>query len=365
MTSNFDFSIAFWNDGHTRYQTTDDSGGHRFYTRNTTTNTPTQRFQIDHDQIVCSTEFFANNGATIQAATYEDNTNCRVTFLNTNGNTGQVVTNNQLFFNPDNETLRTTNLRATDLAEVLNLRVTGTTNNADFAVDTSANTYGLYATCNDGFVFRMGPNWRLRIYEAPGTGTGTVEVYDDLIVDGSATIDGDITLNTALASSVNRNQNVLFHDNDANDKRIKENNSFYFNPSAEMLTATKINATGTIYNNVLALNYTTVYSCDTWSCSLGTPPYFGNNNYIERDTDNTNFTNPRVSQYGQDIVNSINNTAIRSAGRAGISESRRRSELHSGPRSPTTPVTGKFSARFALAQHFAWHLQPFVTIRRH
>lgn len=66
VTANFDFSIAFWNDGHTRYQTSEVGGGHRFYTRDTTTNTTTQRFQIDHDQIVCSTEFFANNGANVE-----------------------------------------------------------------------------------------------------------------------------------------------------------------------------------------------------------------------------------------------------------------------------------------------------------
>ena len=237
---NLDFNIGLWSDGHIRYQTSEYGGGHRFYIRNTATNTPYQKFRID-DTIICDAELFANNNMTLQAPTFSDNTNCRVTFLNSNSNTGQVVSNNLLFFNPNNETLRTTNLRATDLAEVLNLRVTGTTNNAEFAIDT-VNNYGLYATCNDGFVFRMGPHWRLRIYEAPGTGTGTVQVYDDLQVDGSATIDGDITKNTATLSTVARNQNVLFHDNNANDKRIKESNVFYFNPADERLTVTNFTA---------------------------------------------------------------------------------------------------------------------------
>ena len=378
---NLDFSIGLWSDGHIRYQTSEYGGGHRFYIRNTATNTTSQKFQID-DTIICDAELFANNNMTLQAPTFSDNTNCRVTFLNSNSNTGQVVTNNQLFFNPNNLTLRTTNFRAADLAEVLNLRVTGTTNNAEFAVDT-ANNYGLYATCNDGFVFRMGPHWRLRIYEQPGSGTGTVQVYDNLQVNGSATIDGDITKNTATLSSVGRNLNVLFHDNDANDKRIKESNIFYFNPADERLTVTNFTAvnvkitptvptggtgfpilmhngstndvkksdstckydanqqvfhvknitmdtTGEMYykgetldarflgiSPTLVKGYTTVYSCDNWSCYITNSgsgnPYFGLDNYINRDTDNTNSTNPRVSQYGQNISNTLGNVLIRSA----------------------------------------------------
>lgn len=62
----------------------------------------------------------------LTAATFSDDTNCRVTFLDSNSNTGTLVSNNQLFFNPFNQTLRTTNFRAADEAEVLNLKLTGT-----------------------------------------------------------------------------------------------------------------------------------------------------------------------------------------------------------------------------------------------
>jgi hypothetical protein len=290
VTSNFDFSIAFWNDGHTRYQTTDDSGGHRFYTRNTTTNTPTQRFQIDHDQIVCSTEFFANNGATIQAATFSDDINCRVTFLNSNGNSGKVVSNNQLFFNPDNETLRTTNMNVNGQ---LNL-TSASASSGQMNVDSTLYFVYNHAT---GHTFRIGGNWKLRLFN-----TSTV-IYTPLFLQ-------DVTVPAASASLP-----ILLHNssNEVEKTNVSGTNQITIDPSQGLLTTKDIYVNGSIYNNVLALNYTTVYSCDTWSCSLGTPPYFGNNNYIERDTDNTNFTNPRVSQYGQDIVNSINNTAIRSA----------------------------------------------------
>lgn len=53
-------------------------------------------------------------------------------------------------------------------------------------------------------------------------------------------LNGDITINTATLSSDDRNQNILFHDNDASDKRIKEHNAFHFNPLTETLTCPNI-----------------------------------------------------------------------------------------------------------------------------
>lgn len=229
---NLDFNIGLWSDGHIRYQTSEYGGGHRFYIRNTATNTTSQKFQID-DTIICDAELFANNGATIQAPTFSDDINCRVTFLDSNSNTGKVVSNNQLFFNPDNLTLRTPNFRVTDTAEILNLTLTGT-NNATLNIDTSTNNYGLLMNSSNGYIFRMAGVGSLRIY------SNTVQVYDNLQVDGSVTIDGSITKNTATLSSVGRNLNVLFHDNDANDKRFKENNTFHFNPADERLTVTNL-----------------------------------------------------------------------------------------------------------------------------
>jgi len=90
--------------------------------------------------------------------------------------------------------------------------------------------------------------------------TGNVDVNTDLQVDGSATIEDDITINSQTLVTANRNLNILLHENQTNDKRIKENNDFYYNPNAEELTVTNITVTGAIVNNLIPLNYTTVFS---------------------------------------------------------------------------------------------------------
>lgn len=269
-------------------------------------------------------------GVTITAPTFSDNINCRVTFLNSNQNTGQVVTNNQLFFNPNNLTLRTSNFRAADTAEVLNLVFTGTNNNAQMNIDTSANNYGLFSNSNDGYVFRIAGVWKLRIF------SNTVQVYDNLQVNGSATIDGDITKNTATLSAVNRNQNVLFHDNDVGDKRIKENNAFYFNPANEHLFVTDFTANNEIYykgqtldqrfsqsGGTLPFGYTTVFS--TRGTSTASPGWrmndvvypvqpnpsgrlFGLNNEVEWPLTASSNAAPTISQYGANITDPTLNT---------------------------------------------------------
>lgn len=105
-------------------------------------------------------------------------------------------------------------------------------NNGSLVIDA---TYGLRFDHPDGYLFRRGPNWKLLI------GSTTTTSYNNLLISsagqqGHLTVDGDVTLNTAQISSADRNMNVLFHDNGTGDKRIKEKDTFYFNPSSNILT---------------------------------------------------------------------------------------------------------------------------------
>ena len=273
-TTNFDFHLAFWDNGHVRYQTSEFGGGHRFYVKDTTLNTPPEQiFQIDK-----------GNVRAYKPLRVED----QAVFVNPAGN------------------------------------------DATMLMDTSANNFGLFSNSNDGYVFRIANVWKLRIY------SNTVQVYDNLQVNGSATIDGDITKNTATLSSVNRNQNVLFHDNDANDKRIKENNAFYFNPANEHLFVTDFTANNEIYykgqtldqrfsqsGGTLPFGYTTVFS--TRGTSTASPGWrmndvvypvqpnpsgrlFGLNNEVEWPLTASSNAAPTISQYGADITDPTLNT---------------------------------------------------------
>jgi len=54
-TTNLDFNIALWFNGHVRYQSSEFGGGHRFYIKDTTANTVTEQiFQIAPGEIVAS-----------------------------------------------------------------------------------------------------------------------------------------------------------------------------------------------------------------------------------------------------------------------------------------------------------------------
>ena len=199
-------------------------------------------------------------------------------------------------YNPQLGT-ETERLNITDSQIVANATLALTATGADTGTINVDPTLYLVYSHQTGHTFRIGGNGKLRLFN-----TSTV-IYEKLLLQ-------TVAVPTASASLP-----ILLHNssNEVEKTNVSGTNQITIDPSQGLLTTKDIYVNGSIYNNVLALNYTTVYSCDTWSCSLGTPPYFGNNNYIERDTDNTNFTNPRVSQYGQDIVNSINNTEIRSA----------------------------------------------------
>jgi len=272
-TTNLDFSIGLWNDGHIRYQASEFGGGHRFYIKDTTANTVTEQiFNIAPSAVVSYKSLRLEEGA----------------------------------------------------------RFAGPNNFAEMIMDTSANNYGLFSNSNDGYVFRIAGVWKLRIY------SNTVQVYENLQVDGSATIDGNITKNTATLSSVNRNQNVLFHDNDANDKRIKENNAFYFNPANEHLFVTDFTANNEIYykgqtldqrfsqsGGTLPFGYTVVFS--TRGTSSASPGWrmndvvypiqpnpsgriFGLRNEVEWPVTASSNAAPTISQYGADITDPTLNT---------------------------------------------------------
>jgi len=245
---------------------------------------------------------------------------------------------------------------------------TDTTKLLNLEIDDSANNHGAFYTTPTSHTFKIGTDWKLRVT------SNTTQVYNDLDIGTSSananvTVNGDITLNTVQLSSVSRDLNVLFHDNDAGDKRLKEHNDFNFNPSSKTLSVSGLQLTGLgtdgssqdravpflnssnkfvkslttfTYNQgaerlsvkniattgeitykgetldarfggaaTVVKGYVAAYSCDMWSTSPSSS--FGNDNFIEHDRTNANSTNPRISQYGQNFSVTDSGTTFRSA----------------------------------------------------
>jgi hypothetical protein len=137
--------------------------------------------------------------------------------------------------------LQTVGIDVTGTLKIYDTANSGT-NNAQLIID---GTYGLRFDHPDGYLFRRGNNWKLLI------GSTTTTSYNNFHISsvgqqGHLTVDGDVTLNTAQISSAPRNMNVLFHDNGTGDKRIKEKDTFHFNPSSNILTTPNLTVDGQI-----------------------------------------------------------------------------------------------------------------------
>jgi hypothetical protein len=82
---------------------------------------------------------------TMTAPTFSDNINCRLIFLDSNTATGQLVGNTNLYYNPSNQTLLSTNITSTN-----NIRVTAPTGNGGTIFnDTSANPSAYFGLRSD------------------------------------------------------------------------------------------------------------------------------------------------------------------------------------------------------------------------
>jgi len=229
--SGLDYNLALWKDGSIRMIARNNQ---RFYIYNSTTGTTNQRLIITDSSVNVNTNLSVDNDATITgdttitAVNSTVSNNNRIPFIEGGGATGRLCESN-LYYNPSDQTLVSANITTTNAINSPTLTVTGT-NNGQIIIDP---TYGLSFNQSDGYLFRMAGVWKMRIDNTLTT------IYDNFQLNGSATIDGDIYKQTATLSAVDRDQNVLFHDNEG-DKRIKENNSFYFNPSDERLTVTNL-----------------------------------------------------------------------------------------------------------------------------
>ena len=98
----------------------DQADGHRFQTNSV------DKLWVRPGRVDIYPDLYLSNGVNLTAPTYSDSTNCRVLFLDSDQNTGKISTNNQIFFNPNNQTLRTTNCTVATNLKLQNIGVPGT-----------------------------------------------------------------------------------------------------------------------------------------------------------------------------------------------------------------------------------------------
>lgn len=200
------------------------------------------------DDLTCNANTILQGDTTITAITNTNVENCRIPFIEGNGSvTGRLCNQGNFYYNPGNTTLVSENILGVSQVATPQVVIQGTVaTTAQINIDP---TYGLFFNHPDGYVFRMSGVWKVRI------GTNDTTVYNNLQCQTNLSVDGDISKDTATLSAVNRDQNIIFHDNDASDKRLKEHNNFHFNPSTETLTTPNTSTeridltTGSIFNH--------------------------------------------------------------------------------------------------------------------
>ena len=202
--------------------------------------------KINPTEILCEGNTRIDGDVTITAITNTNNENCRIPFIEGSGSvTGRLCNQGNFYYNPSSTTLVSNNILGINQVATPLVIVQGTAT-GQINIDP---TYGMFFNHADGYVFQMAGVWKMRI------ANNTTTVFNDLDCTANLDVDGDIEKHTATLSAVNRNQNILFHDNDAGDKRIKENNNFHFNPSTETLTTTNLSATtATVASDGLTYN---------------------------------------------------------------------------------------------------------------
>ena len=199
------------------------------------------------DDLTCNANTILQGDTTITAITNTNVENCRIPFIEGNGSvTGRLCNQGNFYYNPGNTTLVSENILGISQVATPQVVIQGTVaTTAQINIDP---TYGLFFNHPDGYVFRMSNVWKFRI------GTNETTVYNSLQCQTSLTVDGHIYKNTATLSTVNRDQNIIFHDING-DLRFKEHNNFHFNPSTETLTTPNTSTervdltTGFIFNH--------------------------------------------------------------------------------------------------------------------
>lgn len=91
--------------------------GHRFQTNSV------DKLRIRPGRVDVYPNFYVTNDLNVNVLDYSVDTNCRILFIDSNTTSGTVVSNNQLFYNPSNETLRSTNITANGQLTVTNVAV--------------------------------------------------------------------------------------------------------------------------------------------------------------------------------------------------------------------------------------------------
>lgn len=234
---------------------------------------------------------------TAKTATSLDNNNSRIMFIEGNGVvTGKISNFPSLYFNPSSGTLLSPILRSTTAVTTPQINILGTTN-AELTVD---NTHGLFIDHSLGHVLKIGPTWKFRVANNDTT------IYNNLICDAKATINGDIYVTNSNISTADREQNVVFHDINTNgDTRYKEDGAFTYNPNKNILTSIYFNGDINRINNNIVFRRDNVIKAyiDTGAFTSHLPL----NLY-----DNVGATNSRINFYisnpGVDLVSSIRAT---------------------------------------------------------
>ena len=226
----------------------DQLNGHRFQTNSI------DKLRIRPGRVDVYPDFYVTNDLIVNVLDNSDNTNCRVLFIDSNTTSGTVVSNNLFFYNPNNETLRSTNIRVGNTLEIID----SGGNNGTFEMDA---TYGVFGKSDNGYVFadaNAAPNWKMRI------GITRTDVYNPLHL-ADVTVPGTPGFNFPFLL---RNQGTT----EVKLTSTSGSNAIYCDPATGDLTiAGDLTVEGTIYNNVLPLNYTAVFS--TRNNPTGTGPF--------------------------------------------------------------------------------------------
>jgi hypothetical protein len=133
---------------------------------------------------------------TLTAPNDTNSDNNFIPFITGATNNGLLSSNAQLFFNPNNQTLRSTNITAATNMTTPKLTLTGSTYDCQIKTDTSGNNFGTFYHNEKGHILAMGsnannPTWRFRLYE-DGAGNGVAQIYGRLKV-------GEVALATTQA----------------------------------------------------------------------------------------------------------------------------------------------------------------------
>ena len=161
---------------------------------------------------------------TITAVNSTVSNNNRIPFIEGGTGTGRLCESN-LYYNPSNQTLVSSTVLGTTAVNSPTFTITGT-NNGQVSINA---TYGMFFTHNDGYVFRIGSNWKLRI------GNTTTTIYNDLQLQSNLTVDGDVTLNNITSPTADSEFPFIIFNQGSGILKVTETNTSY-NPVSNKLS---------------------------------------------------------------------------------------------------------------------------------